>query len=282
MSLTSFVEDPDVKAMIRQFRPKLSRRIPAQLLVPPRSNRYSLVGTAFDYLLRFEIQRRASHAVVRPWVAEEVPEILRRYERVGLVPSGTAERSRTTVAEAQATVAAYIRCSSSVEQADVAGHAIRLAKLDGIYRAGDRALEGDLFGAAPEDVEDLLGMLAIAPFEMLLHDQVLLLNPTFGEASELVDGADADLICGDSLLECKTSKKGEVQTRDLDQLFGYFLLARQQRGTDGRFPDVRRVACYFARHAYLWPIDVRVWTWNPDFLNTEAWFFTRARETQWK
>lgn len=38
--------------------------------VKPRSKRYSLVGTAFDYLLRFELQRRAPHAISRPWIAK--------------------------------------------------------------------------------------------------------------------------------------------------------------------------------------------------------------------
>ncbi len=60
MSLLSFISLPDVAAKIKPLRPRLSRTIPAELRAKPRSNRYMTVGTAFDYLLRFELQRRAS------------------------------------------------------------------------------------------------------------------------------------------------------------------------------------------------------------------------------
>src|SRR5947199_202146 len=76
MSLTSFIDMPDVSAKIKPFRPKLPRKIPGKLRIEPRSNRYTLVGTAFDYLLRFELQLRAPHAVLETWVAEYVPDII--------------------------------------------------------------------------------------------------------------------------------------------------------------------------------------------------------------
>lgn len=59
MSLTRFLKMPDVAAKTMVLRPKLPRKIPAALQVEPRSARHMMVGTAFDYLLRFEIQRRA-------------------------------------------------------------------------------------------------------------------------------------------------------------------------------------------------------------------------------
>ena len=68
MSFKSFVSMPDVAAKIKSLRPAISRKIPVQIKVEPRSKRYSLIGTAFDYLLRFELQRRAPHAVSNGWV----------------------------------------------------------------------------------------------------------------------------------------------------------------------------------------------------------------------
>jgi hypothetical protein len=98
----------------------------------------------------------------------------------------------------------------------------------------------------------LLELLSIVPFDELVSDGRTLLNPTFGAASRLVGGADADLICGDMLVDLKTVKTGSVQLYYCDQLLGYFILARYARRLDKSFPFINRLALYFARHGYLW------------------------------
>src|SRR4051794_1407009 len=76
MSLTSFLKMRDVADKVKPLRPKLPRKIDVPLRIEPRSNRYPMVGTAFDYLLRFELHRRAPHAVTERWIAERAPDIL--------------------------------------------------------------------------------------------------------------------------------------------------------------------------------------------------------------
>src|SRR5436309_627677 len=78
MSLTSFLKLADVKTKVALLRPKGQRRIPVPVKASPRTKRPPLVGTAFDYLLRFELQRRAPHAVAYPWIAEQVPDLIHR------------------------------------------------------------------------------------------------------------------------------------------------------------------------------------------------------------
>jgi hypothetical protein len=78
MILTSFVKMADVKAKLKPLRPGPRRKIPAALTVEPRSKRHMVVGSAFDYLLRFELQRRAPHAVARCWTAEAAPDSIWR------------------------------------------------------------------------------------------------------------------------------------------------------------------------------------------------------------
>src|SRR5262249_13957453 len=102
--------------------------------------------------------------------------------------------------------------------------------------------------------------------------------PTFGEASKLVGGADADLIAGGMLVDFKTTKADEMQPKYLDQLLGYLLLARHQRRTDPRFPEINRLALYFCRHACRWQFDATAWTAHPDFSEVERWFFDRAQQ----
>jgi len=306
MSLNGFIKMAEVAAKIKPFRPKIPRRIPAELKVKPGTNRFSMVGTAFDYLLRFELQRQAPHAVCRELVAENVPSKIWESNEGGRVRSflplskdnqglvsfatgrgagvgseelakETAERTRRVVETAKSAVAAYVLNGSpgAPERAEVAKHAIQLAKLDSMYRASQ--FDSTFEEAAPEDVDDLLAMLAIVPFESLMHHEILL-NPIFGDTSKLVGGADTDLISGDMLVDLKTTKKSAMHPRELDQLFGYFLLARHQRHDDPNFPEIKRVALYFCRHGHLWTLNSNIWTDLPEFSDVEQWFFQRAGE----
>lgn len=61
MSLIGFLAAPDVRSKIKPLRPKSPRKISMPLKVEPRSKSYMVVGKAFDYLLRFKLQRRAPH-----------------------------------------------------------------------------------------------------------------------------------------------------------------------------------------------------------------------------
>src|SRR5713101_6377103 len=76
MSLSTFLDMPEVTAKIKPFRPKLPRKITAPLRARPRSNNHAILGTAIDYLLRFELKRQAPHAVTERWVAECAPEMI--------------------------------------------------------------------------------------------------------------------------------------------------------------------------------------------------------------
>jgi hypothetical protein len=307
MSLTSFIQMQDVVAKLKPFRPKAARKIPGELKAQPRSNRHMLVGTAFDYLLRFELQRRAPHAVAERWVAELAPDRIWRADETGgfcarlrkdddgviYAVTGRSDSSpdeeaklakevagqfRGIVEKARSAHAAYLsnKSPTPADRANLAAHAIRLAKLDNVFRAIQ--LDPSPEEAAPEDVEDLLGILEIVPFESLLHDKVLLLNPTFGEASRLVGGADCDLISGDMLVDLKTTKGDTMQAPALDQLLGYFLLAREYRREQPTFSEIKRVALYFCRHGCLWPLETSAWTERPDFLDVERWFLERAKK----
>jgi hypothetical protein len=293
MSLTSFLGMPEVVAKIKPLRPRLPRKIAAPLRAEPQSKRYPMIGTAFDYLLRFELQRRAPHAVGERWIAEEAPDMLWKQNEKGgggfdlltgaepdlyIPPQEVGRLARQIVEEAKAAVAAYLKAKApeAAQQAELAAHAIRLAKLDEVSRS--LRLDPRFREADPEDVQDLLTLLSIVPFDSLLHSKVMLLNPSFGETSVLLGGADTDLITGDLLVDFKTTKASEMPVAHLDQLLGYYLLARHRRRSDPTFPVINRLALYFARHGFLWVQEATTWTDHPQFLEVEEWFFKRAKE----
>jgi len=304
MSLTTFVELPDVKERLRALHPKIKRRIDTPLRVPSRSNRPDLIGTAFDYLLRFELKRRATHAVERGWVAVQVAGLINTstgemyLERGRLIvkPQGKdaelARRAVRVVQRAQADVEAYRREEAS-DLRPLAAHALRLAKLDVFYRAG--VLDPTFEETESDDVEELLELMAIVPYEELIAEP-LFLNPSFGMFSELVRGADADLIVGDMLIDIKTIKETAIALKTLNQLLGYFLLARAARRIDRPntkrkakkatafggtvLPEIRRVGIYFSRHGFLWTQPTSAWTGHPQFEETERWFLERADQAR--
>ena len=299
MSLTSLIKKPDVREQLKQLRPKKPRKITEKLKVKPRTKNYMLVGTAFDYFLRFELQRRAPHAVADRWVADYAPDIIWRMIDNGaikstiqielvdlmgspqdhaLTPKIVSGRTREVLVKAKAAVTKYLKLTAPTDamRTELAGHAIRLAKLDTVYRAW--RLGTDFEEAGQEDIQDLVEMLAVVPFADLLHSKQLLLNPNFGDTSLLVGGADTDMIAGDLLVDFKTTMKDETDGGHLDQILGYLLLARKQRSIDPNFPVINRVGIYYCRHGYLLAFDATTWTTHPKFLELEHWFFQLAAE----
>src|SRR5262245_8988525 len=186
MSLSRFIAMGEIASGLKEWRLK-TRRLGMKAKALPMTKRSGMVGTAFDYLLRFELERRAPHAVTRPWIAEAVPDIIWRRNGSGAVgidllasvdPPTVSKRARDIVDKAKAAVERYVRSKQPTErqQSEIAGHAIRLAKLDDVYRSM-KLLDTQLEDADESDIADLLSMLAIVPFDLLLHSQSLLLNP---------------------------------------------------------------------------------------------------------
>ncbi|MCX5676363.1 MAG: hypothetical protein NTX87_15285 [Planctomycetota bacterium] len=283
MSLLTFVKQPDVAARLKPFLPKVSRTLPVSLRAVPRTGNFARVGTAFDYLLRFEIQRRAPHARAWPWVAEEALKFLSVGRIVFLSKSETmsvsdnlVRRACEVVKQARATVADFVvkKRASSRDREEAAFHALRLASLDTYLRR--RYLDWQFDQVDPQDIQDLLNLLAIVPFPALIDPTVLLLNPTFGNSSRLVGGADADLITGSTVIDIKTKKPAVWTPPDFNQVLGYLVLARNERRTKRAFPVLNRIGIYFSRHGHLWTCDVASMVRTKAFREVERWFLKRA------
>jgi hypothetical protein len=287
MSLKRFVQRPHVRAELSYFRPSGPHLIPAPIRVPPGNGNRQRLGAAFDYLLRFELGRRVRDAVEGPWVAERaaagVGFELRDLDQFESAKALLAHQQRQerqvnrVLRDGKRAISAYRRKrrSSSRDRAELAGYALRFASLDEVCRSGTRAPD---FNAAPnEQIAELLELLSLVPFDALCNARPLLLNPTFREASRVVGGADADLICGDTLIDVKTVNEKSVQADYFDQLLGYFILARHARRFDTSFPIINHLALYFARQGHLWKTwDVSALHDDAEFLTLEQWFIDEA------
>ena len=67
------------------------------------------------------------------------------------------------------------------------------------------------------------------------------LNPDFGEAGQLVGGADADIVVDDMLIDIKTTMFPKFERRYWEQLCSYCALASLQG------MNIRRAVIYFSR-----------------------------------
>ncbi len=290
MSLTSLLESHrDVaKRLAALVDPStLPPKVTSVPLAPPRTQNYRLVGTAFDYLLRFEIKRRYPHAVTQDWVAEASLDLLHeepvRVSKDGRVRATILQlaggkpldpetharlraRAEQLVADAKAAVREFTKRASPDGVEDLAAHAFRLARLDGVFRGG--RVDPAMAEVDGEDVHDLLELLRIVPFNAFdpyLRTSPLLLNPTFGTYSHAVGGADADIVSGGLLLDVKTTKYPDFAREHIAQIVGYAILAERHRAEDPSFPPIREIGFYFARHGALRTIPYAPIRKDPDF-----------------
>lgn len=285
MSLTKLITEPEVKARLS----KLIRR-PVfgggrKLLAAPLTKHYSLVATAFDYLFRFYLKRLNQQAIEQDrWVAEEISlgfdgiVFYADSDRPEIVPElATDQRGRdlalqreSIITEAKENYRLYLKTGKVTDQ--LLRSAVGLAKLDVIFRTGRPGLV-DLEDDDKRDRDDLRQLVKVIPAGDFKEKALCILNPTFGEASRLVGGGDADVILDDTLIEVKTIKKCQLLSKYLHQLVGYYCLY-QIGGVSGLPADrpLRRLGIYFSRQSYLYTVPVTECWQARDFSAFLRWF----------
>ena len=271
MSLTSFISIHDVKERFSQEFPLPRASLRGTMIAPPVTKNYTLMGTAFDYLMRFRLERLNPGCVTQPWVAETSVEL------TGIVPRlGFAEKQAESLLKfAKESHEAYIKTGDLSQ--DVLKSTVYLAQLDGIYRAG--MSDPNMGTVDPGDLEDLRHLVDAVKPELFTAHLHCLLNPTFGKASLLVGGADADIYLDNTLIDIKTTKYLEFNREQYNQLVGYYLLTKIS-GHVGtlKSPSVKRVGIYFSRYGVLHTIPTDVIDAKGDLNAFAQWFTERAKK----
>jgi len=244
MSLTSMLKEAPVKAMFKEAFPVERVRLRGPMLAPPISGRPALVGTAFDYLLRFRLRREFARCITQPWVAEgSVAEL-----DLGMIAcdAGMLSEANARLDAAREAHRAYME--SGVVGDDLLAATMDLAQLDAIFRTGTVY---DFVDADPSDMADLRGILEVSKGRFPVPSRECYLNPHFGAASHMVGGADADIVVDGMLVDIKTTRTLSFGQDMYNQLVGYYVLSLLGRvnGTDDVDPSF--VGIYYARHGML-------------------------------
>ncbi len=211
----------------------------------PRTNRYAMVGTAFDYAMRLrlmQINRIPSTAFTAAYAVGRDSK-RRKFMHDFWLRWGT------------------VVTSSSIDS--LLSDCIILAGLEAVYRSGRDFGNDAIFSVDPADVDDLRSLVSlIDDNNEMWKRKPLYLNPTFGESSTFVGGADADLIIDGTLIDIKTTKYLELKKEYLRQLIGYYILNLRE---DDPY-NVRSLGIYFSRHGVLLTFPIPVSPDNPSKL----------------
>jgi hypothetical protein len=267
MSLKDFVSQPDVSARLKAILPTPTVPNKPPLRAPPLTKNYSLVGTAFDYLLRFYVQRINPCAKAMKWIAEEAAF---GEAGVGKKIISLEEIVDTTKGHHKKYLA------SGIFTDDLLRSTLALAQLDALRRRPDLLWDNSYFETLgdidPLDVTDLRQLLALVRPEDFRVTKTCVLNPTFGAASKLVRGADCDLLLDTTIMEIKTTKHLSLSREYLNQLLGYALLARIGGINGAPSQVIDTIGIYFSRFGNLWKFDLSRAIAPHDLSELTVWF----------
>ena len=250
------------------------------MVAPPRyHDSYALVGTAFDYCLRFCVAACNKGLVAeQPWVAEIALKLMEQEEE--LPPGLSLEQARKGVRRTRELYQEFLKTKVFTRQ--LARAALFIAALDKAYRTGPETVVVSYLRAPLRyEVEDCMRLVRAVPREMITAKIRAALNPTFGEASRLVHGADADFVIDETLIDIKTTKYYQITPTQLHQLVGYrILLAACEEGgsTALNARTVTHGAIYFSRHAKLARFRYADLIERRDFLILAHWLINYASD----
>ena len=265
-----FVKPPFSKSKLSMIHPLITDKAP-------------LLGTAFDYLLRFKLQYSNSKAKAIVWAAEKtlldprVRAIIKRFN-----PEASEQLVETWLKEGKKLLTIAKKNHSKflkngVITGDLLRSCLHLAKLDVLHRRGIIVRFDDINAG---DIKDLNSLISNIRMEQFHIENVCLLSPTFSNATKIsgIDG-EADLVLDDTLIDIKTYTSPKFERRFFDQLMGYYLLSKIG-GIDGapENHEIHKVGIYFSRHEYLHVINVKDVFNQSDLSSILDWFITKGNE----
>ena len=261
-------KDVREKFMLEFPLPNFQAQRKPEMLVQRIAKNPQLVGTAFDYLLRFYIKYLNPHATQRSeWVAEIAVDRLKESQFNHLY-----EQACLIVNQAKENYAAFQKTGQFTD--DLLESTLLLGKLDPFVRR--RVIDENIHSINSRDLEDLRNLIKAVDPNLFRFPGMITLNPTWGKASRLVGGADGDLIIDDLLIDIKTIKDFTLARKNFNQLMGYYTLSVLNRIEDPSANELNRLGIYFSRFGFIYEFHVNEVVNPQTFPDFVKWFLKRA------
>jgi hypothetical protein len=244
-----------------------------------------LLGIAFDYAFRFLIKRNknSSSILVEPerLVAEvgidEIRAILDNQEsysvktRAGYIEFKSRHlllRIESCAAVASESISKYLK--DGIVEENYLKSLVFYAFLE-LFQRG-RELINDFDKTDKSDLDELKELISNIDLNLFHAENLINLNPSFGKATKMIGGADADLIVDDTLIDIKVVKDFGRARDYLNQLIGYYLLSLIG-GISGSKKKIKIMflGVYFARHSMLWRVPISELGSNEVFNKLKDW-----------
>lgn len=249
MSLTTLIQDPEIKSFFKTEFLKPQFNMTSNIKAEPLSKNYTLMGTAFDYLLRVYLSR-LNNIPIKKLVADgslnligslNLPNKNLLYDDLERYIEEFREHYMKYIVHGRFNRELFKSC-------------LVLAQIDVIYRAG--IVPPDLGVVNEADIDDLQNLIGLVKERDFKSNKICLLNPTFGVASILVSGADADLVLDNNLIDIKTTKNLRFDTDMFNQLIGYYLLYKLGGFDCEEKVHIDNLGIYFSRHGILYSFPI--------------------------
>lgn len=285
MSLTTIIQsNPEIKELMKMFTPekksictlsgKQAFSKEYDLKVPYTLDSLAsaaLAGYAFDYLARWMVAGRINHNKDASF--EDLLAETGSYRCEEFAQSGDKEDFHQFYKRCIKIVKKYVYHPKYPVDTELIKIAIIFAKLERIVRSNRLPIDITIFELTkPETaIENELSEMC-ATFHkcfieagIIKEDSFVVFNPTFGIASYLVGGADADIYIDGTLYDFKTTIKNGYVWTQFAQVLGYgFLsaLANYYHDSDNMLDssEVNRIALYKARYGEIEYFDIPEWS----------------------
>jgi len=281
MSLTSIINSkytlPKIKHLISKENVNTDR---LNLMVKPECQNRQWLGTAFDYMLRFGLIAReyakGSNIIAQKGltrllhseifkdskgniiyrdniicrikgeivIGKQPLSIHRAYVVDNAVNNAFTERYVNSLL-----ILHQLKPSATLSEEE-AKAAFSLSNFDKFYRDILTHSDDALDIPTTEQIRELQALYKIIPWNDFKPTNDIILNPCFNKGSRLVYGADCDLIIDNCIVEIKTVQTKSVSIRDLRQLCGYYILAKEF-GVSNYSSKVDSIAVYHSRSGIL-------------------------------
>jgi len=290
MSLTSILSDKNNQELRDKLKTEFLRpafTLKAEIKAAPLTKNWGTVGTAFDYLMRFYLQHHNKNTFIQrdTWVADHSYEMLTNQfitSKAKEVRTGfhrdkifrTKDLLKILTDQYDQTKTNYSKYVENGELTDdLIANTIFLAKLDAYFRAG--VIDQNFDNHDPDDIKDLKSLISLVDKNNFTAKQKCYFNPTFGQGSMLVGGADADLIIDNTLVDIKATKHLKLERAHLNQVLGYYILSLIG-GVNGNPSDrpIENIGLYFARHGELWTLPIQNFGDKGKFEEFKDWFIS--------
>ena len=247
---------------------------------------HQLTGTAFEHLLRLELQRLNPFADPGHCVTTHAVDLAERVVRLGgrisigtvLVPSPSGRGFTTGYSNSQSPVEDVKMHRIALQNAEdrgrdyaqngivthnLLGSCWLTAKIVGSFRLGQREGFNSIYipfefrSIDSNGLSDISAMFAAIQPDYFRALHRCLLRPTF-RCNYPIGTNQPDFVIDDMIIDVKCTARKSLDRRDVDQLLFYYALAKMYDFDTGeKSIEINRLAIYFARFAELFVIDVR-------------------------